>query len=180
MRFMNLEKTMKTRVICTIVLAFLLMGCSYKTTRIGYDEIDDKNLNIDSCEVAIVQDTSNLGEQVQIIGTIELGETGFTVNCDEEDALQFLKEEACLQGANIVHITSEKRSDFLSSCYRPTATLIRTNDIDLTTAGANQNYYSQEAMSERGSSDNKRKAGMMTLAILGGLLAGLSLSLLIF
>lgn len=154
----------------TLLLFAVLTGCSYRTTRIGYEEIENDDSDI-TCEVRFVRDTVSLGE-LSVIGSIELKETGFTVNCDEEDALQFLREEACLQGANIVHITAEKRADLLSSCYRPTATLIRTADAP---AVFSHPYYSEQALTERDSSDQKRKAGMIVLSIITGFAVGFAM-----
>ncbi len=100
--------------ICT----FSLNSCSYYVSRDGYKTFTPK----DTCDVYIYRylyDKSNL----IYVGTIKLSESGLTINCDEDDAVAFLKKEACSANANIVNIIREYSPDNLSSCYRCDAEL---------------------------------------------------------
>ena len=60
-------------------------------------------------------------EDALLIGSIDIGDSGFTVNCGRERIMELAKEEARKMGANAVKITSFKEPDLESSCYRVTA-----------------------------------------------------------
>lgn len=155
---------MKRTVLVTLICALLLMGCTYKVYHSGYDLPDDTDFDFDSCDVTIIRDASLLRDKADSIGAIQLAERGFTINCDEKDALLFLKKEACLLGANAVKITSERRAALVSSCYRPTATFLKTEEVDFKTEQDKQ-YYSKKALRRRIVSDKLGVLGWYSIII---------------
>ncbi len=105
------------------VIAFV--ACGPQIARIGYDPGEGRD-NAD-CNVKIMKyatiDT-NLNEQ---IGMIEITDGKFSTNCDEDEILRLLIEEACKLGADIVNITNSKQPSNLSKCYQVTAIFFRHN-----------------------------------------------------
>jgi hypothetical protein len=106
-----------------LVLLLGFTNCAHKITRIGY------NLNpvptSDTCQIQVVK-FENQSTTTKKIGTIYLGESGFSTRCNQATALAILKLEACNIGADIVNIIEEKKPDILSSCYRCKAELLMT------------------------------------------------------
>jgi len=120
------------------------------------------------------------------IGRIRLGDTGFSKKCNENDALQILKKEACLLGADVVNILGETRPDFWSTCYRVEAEfLINLNAKNKTLNGCevigevtpNDYKYDTDtsAVMSRVEKDNKRNAIMSLISFGTGIIAGLLL-----
>ena len=62
------------------------------------------------------------------LGSIKLGESGFSTACSEEHAIEILKNEACGIQADFIHITFENRPDLWSSCYRCEADFYQFKD----------------------------------------------------
>lgn len=56
-----------------------------------------------------------------VVGSIDIDDTGFTVNCGRVRIMSLVKEEARKMGANAVKVTSLKEPDMISSCYRISA-----------------------------------------------------------
>lgn len=98
----------------SFLLVVFLSSCSHKVVRIGYSKTTSEQLG---CEVTVSKSGVN-SVSATVLGSIKLGDTGFSVSCSEEKAIQILKKEACSLGANFVHIKSESLPGFQSSCYR--------------------------------------------------------------
>lgn len=106
--------------LAAMLCLFCFAQCAYKVTRVGYQQGQMLGGNTNDT-VLIAYQTDSLIDQLQPIGSIVLKDGGATVNCSEEDAIAFLKEEAWSIGANVVLLDNIKRADFLSSCFRCTA-----------------------------------------------------------
>lgn len=103
-----------------------LSSCSHKVLRIGYTKTNSEQL---ACQVSISK-SNVVPESAKVMGSIKLGDTGFSVSCSEQKAIQILKKEACSLGANVVLIKSELLPGFLSSCYRCEADFLLIKGID--------------------------------------------------
>ena len=106
--------------IAFLLFALLLFtNCAHRITRAGYEA---SYLNQQqSCNAVIKRGITIPDSLATKIGSVGLRDTGFSVVCNEEDALQILQEEACALNADLIVITNEKRPDFMSSCYRCSA-----------------------------------------------------------
>lgn len=157
---------MKLTLIFPILIGALLLStsCSHKVVRTGYQK---QMVESEDCQVLITKDAAILDRATKV-GNIRLGESGFSVTCSEEKALEILKREACSIGAEAVLITSEKRPDFISTCYRCEATFLDVKG----------DFMSEKQEAERLNSDTvvddsfKEKAN--PLAVLGGILGGIA------
>jgi hypothetical protein len=83
--------------------------------RYGYQK---KKLDNIDCNIALVKYQIYSDSVATKIGSIKLGESGFSINCSETDAIKILKREGCSLGADIANIKKESRADIWSSCYR--------------------------------------------------------------
>jgi len=73
----------------------------------------------------------NLSEPVppnaEKLGTIKTGDSGFSTNCNYATVVDMAKTEARKVGGNAIKITQHKRPDFLSSCHRINADVLRVD-----------------------------------------------------
>ncbi|MDX9773702.1 MAG: hypothetical protein RBT02_09850 [Bacteroidales bacterium] len=88
------------------------------------------------------------------VGEIKLGESGFSITCSEEHALELLRKEACSVNATIINIVEESRPDLLSSCYRCRAEFYINTDDNITYQSDEQ--YNSSNVDKRVSDDRIR------------------------
>ena len=112
-------------------------------------------------------------EDIEVLGTIKAYDTGFSVNCDEEEVLSRLIEEACSVGADIVNITEEKQPNWWSSCYRAKAELIRLRDREKLSTLKSDSRYAPRNVAERSRESRERIQEAVGAGIMGGILGGL-------
>jgi hypothetical protein len=127
-----MHKHLQTQIKTTfqqIALAFIILtlfGCAPSIKRIGYTEIQTKQQNI--CDVSIIKQTENENNIGTSIGSIRIEDSGFSLNCGENEVISILKAEICSQGGNVVYITDETQpSLFGSSCYQVSADLYKSD-----------------------------------------------------
>lgn len=166
---MHIYKFMR-KLIFYLVIAVLISSCSHRIVRTGYqvNKSDYRNCNIAIKRNLIISDS------LVKLGEIKLGESGFSVSCNEADALEILKNEGCALKADIINITSEKRPDMLSSCYRCNAEFYKIPNASAKVES--DEIYKPKNISDRAASDRNRNTGF----ILGGLVVGFIIGLLIF
>jgi hypothetical protein len=72
-----------------------------------------------------------LPANVEVIGSIKIGDTGFTLNCNYETVLENAKIEARKIGGNAIKITEHLFPNiFGSSCHRIKADILKINDFN--------------------------------------------------
>lgn len=89
-------------------------------------------------EVIVYQQGTTLPRDIKIIGSTEIGDSGFTINCGLEIMIEKAKDEARKIGANAIAITQHiLPSIWGSSCHRIKADLLKTgvqiNDAQIVT-----------------------------------------------
>ncbi len=111
-----------------IILLFsliMLAGCSSTMTRYGYT-LKSLQINKDAqCDVPIKNNFAYNKDEVEILGSIKAGDSGFSVKCGEAYVLKQFQLEACALGADLINILAESRFDILSTCYRARAEFLR-------------------------------------------------------
>lgn len=75
----------------------------------------------EACEVVMLQQGQHVKPNGEKIGSISIGDTGFSVDCGEQRVTEVLRAQACAAGADAVVVTSWKEPDFWSSCIRAEA-----------------------------------------------------------
>lgn len=108
---------------------FLLVGCAAKITRYGYTIQDiQNNTQYSGCFMPIKKDFTYNKEEVEILGEILAGDTGFSTDCNEGHVLNVFRQEACALKADLINIIYERNTDIWSSCYRAKAQFLRFKD----------------------------------------------------
>jgi hypothetical protein len=92
---------------------FTVGGCAHKIIPRNYTTYKP---SFTPCNVVIkkhLKDTTGLIK----VGSIRLKDSGYSINCNEEDAVNILKKEACRLNADLVNIFRDKNPGFLYYCY---------------------------------------------------------------
>ena len=120
------------RRVVNIVLFFsflLLGGCSAKITRYGYTKQDMQNRDqYFGCIMPIKKDFAYTKEEVENLGEILSGDSGFSLECGQGYVLNLFRQEACALKADLINIIYERNIDLWSSCYRAKAQFLRFKD----------------------------------------------------
>ncbi len=105
-----------------LFLLFILHSCSpsansallknYPT--LGFDE-----------EVIVLKIDDPRPKNAEVLGTIKIGDTGFSIKCNYESVVERAKLEARKAGGNIIQLTKHKKPNFWSTCHRINATILR-------------------------------------------------------
>jgi hypothetical protein len=106
----------------------LLMGCASKITRSGYSLQDEDQYKNFGCNVAIKKDFVYNKDDVETLGEIKAGDSGFSFDCGKKYVLSLFKKEACALSADLINIIYERNIDLWSSCYRAKAQFLRFKD----------------------------------------------------
>ena len=84
------------------------------------------------CDAKIYREADDVPAGFREIGSVELGDTGFSVDCSPARMLGELRRQTCLAGADAARVTKVTQADMESTCMRITATLLarRTSPND--------------------------------------------------
>lgn len=135
------------RALFVVFLAVVVTACTPAITRVGYT--DPGSAAVPDCEVIFKEGGSVDAAMGEVLGQIELDDTGFTIDCGEAEMLALLKNEACSIGANLVLLKEISPPDLMSSCYRVKADLIRLDDAIDPGKMSNSESLTEEAMEAR-------------------------------
>lgn len=131
-----------------------------------------------NCNVEITRDKSLVSENAKPVGSIKLGDTGFSTKCSELEAMRLLRNEACQANANLVIITEEKLPALMSSCYNCTAFFYQSNDLP--ELDSLNNNIEEPNLTENIQKPQKQNAAVQILAYAGGFVIGYFLGQLLF
>lgn len=110
-----------------LLASILFMGlyaCSHKTKATALKTYEPIAYNK---EVSVLEINDKKPEQVEVLGTIRIRDTGFSLKCNKEMAIEKAKLKAREMGGNWVHITKHKKPDLWSTCHRLDAIVYRSN-----------------------------------------------------
>ena len=159
-----------TKIFNCLIMLLLLTGCSYRIVRTGYEKVESV---IPDCNI-VIKKQMFIPTSLRKVGEIKIGESGFSIGCNEANALEILKQEGCSLNATLINITEEYRPDLWSSCYRCKAEFyINTDDQ---TAYQNDEQYSPQNVNKRVSKDQIRN----TIVGIGAVAFGYFIGSLIF
>ena len=118
---------MKINVFLIIGSILILTSCSAKLTssmQKTYAPLDYKE------EVRVFELGEGIPSNAEKLGTIKVGDSGFSVSCSYATVLDKAKTESRKVGGNILKITKHKRPDLWSSCHRITADVYKVDSIE--------------------------------------------------
>jgi hypothetical protein len=158
------------------LLSGSLVACSPSVSRRGYTPVPPSNAA--ACKPALQWRSQLPPIRYRVVGTIEVGDSGFSTDCDEQAVHRLLREEACGAGADIIDILKESRPDVLSTCYRVLARLLRLQPTERAgsaappAALASDARYDSTAVQARTEVDDGRQEALLIGAIVAGVVAG--------
>lgn len=110
-------------LLIVLVLFLGLQSCSHKTKASTLKTYEPIAYNQ---EVNVLEINDKKPEQVEVLGTINVRDTGFSLKCNKEMAIEKAKLKAREMGGNWIHITKHKKPDLWSTCHRLDAIVYRT------------------------------------------------------
>ncbi|GHS85756.1 hypothetical protein FACS1894201_05840 [Bacteroidia bacterium] len=118
---------MKINALCIIGSALLLTSCAAKVTssiQKTYAPLDYKQ------EVIVFGIEEQMPPEAEKLGTIKVGDAGFTTNCNYAVVIDKAKTEARKVGGNALKITKHSLPDAISTCHRITANVLKVENIE--------------------------------------------------
>lgn len=103
------------RIIIISSLLLLITSCSYKIAK-NYKTTGNYQI-IQDVQPLLVKHKNLYGLKAKYLGTIKLDDSGFTINCSEDKAIEKLNSEAGRLNSNLINITEEVYPGY-STCYR--------------------------------------------------------------
>lgn len=110
-----------------IVLLLLSCGPSAKiSSSANYPPLPENT------PVAVLNVNQQAPQDAAAVGTLKIGDTGFSMDCDYPTVIARAKREALAMGGNVVKITKHKQPNLASTCHRIWADiyLARTDGTD--------------------------------------------------
>lgn len=157
------------KICLALFIILLFTNCAHRVVRRGYQVQPSENT---SCNVTIKKNFSVPDTLATKIGELQLKDSGFSIACSEEDAIQILIKEACTMNANLIVITKEKRPNFTSSCYRCDAEFYTYNSPVAEKIIESDNAYNKEKIKKRTSADRVKNSFYLIGSVFIGLIAG--------
>lgn len=106
----------------------LLCSCTHRvstTINKTYPPLDYRE------KVVVLDITREEPENAEMLGEIKLGDTGFSIKCGYDLAIEKAKMEARKSGGNVVKIIDHRPpSAFGSTCHRITAKILRVKEVE--------------------------------------------------
>ncbi len=144
------------RIIIVAILALSSVACSHVTTT----RLTNKSyppLNKDK-EVTVIGLENNEPPSATFLGTVRVDDSGFSLNCGYDAAIEKAKTSARESGGNVIKITWHQKPNFISSCHRITANILWVeNASDMDTSKKTEDEYVVAASSPNSSLKKKDK-----------------------
>lgn len=99
-----------------IILGMILASCAAAVQTSIYDR--SLATRPPGCDLVVVPPTESIVGRGRVIGEMKVGDSGFSVNCDFDNAMRLLRRKACAVGADGVHLWLVFEPSIVSTCYR--------------------------------------------------------------
>jgi hypothetical protein len=83
-----------------------------------------------STEISVLDLRTPIPIGAENLGSIKIGDSGFSTNCTWNTVIEKAKSEARRVGGNVIKITEHKQPDIVSSCHRIKVTILKVKNID--------------------------------------------------
>jgi hypothetical protein len=124
---LKLNNKMIRRLLFGLLVIPLLFSCSAKVTTSlvnKYPALDYKD------EVIVIGVIGEVPETATEVGTVKIGDSGFSTNCGWEVVIEKAKLEARKAGGNVLKIIEHTPPNFSSTCDRITAKILKVEDLN--------------------------------------------------
>jgi hypothetical protein len=159
------------------VLLLFVCGCHVSITRYGY-ELPEPLPNMPPCKgIAIKNKATFSTDEVISLGKIKASDTGFSMDCSEEEVLNIFRYDACALNAHLVNIIEETHPNWISTCYRATAELLKFKKSAEMANIKSDPQYSPNLVKQRSQVTIRKNAasiGIITGGLAGGIFGGLA------
>lgn len=113
----NSHKVVKMKKLVLVsIICLLLSSCSSQVDYVANSTT--RTPRPKNCSIDVYLPGTSLNKPYSIIGSIIIGDSGFSVDCGQATVFKQVKEQGCLAGADAVLLTEIKEPDWLSTCYR--------------------------------------------------------------
>ncbi len=82
-------------------------------------------------EVMVLEMDETTPADLEVLGTVKVGDAGVTTQCNYAQVLTRAKEEARKYGGNIIKITQHRLPDLMTTCHRIKAEVLRADAKEL-------------------------------------------------
>ncbi|MCF8336668.1 MAG: hypothetical protein K9I74_01670 [Bacteroidales bacterium] len=113
-----------------ILLLALLITISSCNPSISTDLSKEYSALDYSREVVVIKPDKKNPDNAEVLGQVEVGDTGFSTKCSYDIVIDKAKLEARKAGGNAIKITRHKPPDFWSDCHRITADILKIEKTD--------------------------------------------------
>lgn len=104
------------------IFALAISGCASSVTSHGGKSGTPKSSV--ACDTVIYPHSLPIENKISHLGSVDVGDTGFTVDCSPMTVLGHIRQNACERGADAVRVTELKSPTFMvSTCFRARADL---------------------------------------------------------
>ena len=114
--------------------ALALASCTPRVSVVSYDRTAAPKPA--GCDLDVYSQYDDIPFLTKVLAEIDVGDTGFSVNCSADDVMEVIEEEACAVGADAIRLTNIQYPDARSTCFRTTALLLRYEGPGHTDAAA--------------------------------------------
>jgi S1-C subfamily serine protease len=124
-------------LVFSALITFIVAGCetTIKTQRFDTPESINTKEKPSDRAIEVYLPLDNPPENIIQIGRIDIGDSGFTTNCDQMTVILQIKQRAREMGGDAVHIYKLTPPDFFSTCYRASANVLSFTRLESTGTG---------------------------------------------
>jgi len=126
--FLKTEVMKKVSRLILLIGLISLSSCTPLVTtklEISLPSVDTKQ------EIKVLGLDTDIPADAEVLGTVKIGDSGFTINCTYQVVLDKAKQEARKVGGNAIKITKHIPPGF-STCHRITAKILKINNANTT------------------------------------------------
>ncbi len=114
-------------------------------------------------EVSVYFDKNKIPPNAELLGSIKVMDSGFSINCDSVSVVRFIKDESRKAGANAAYVFEHLRPSFWgSSCHQMNAAALRINGDSCSLANTTALFVDTVNVKP------ERKLSKITLYLAGG------------
>ncbi len=125
--FLFFVHTMKRRYSIISILTIAILTLASCGPKVSVSVMESRSTTAYDQEVQVLTIDDKIPDGYAHLGTVHVGESGFTMKCNYDYVMQLINEETRKMGGTLIRITEHKRPDLWSSCHRITVDVYSAN-----------------------------------------------------